>query len=144
MKYLLGVWLRVVSSVFILAFLISCTISKVDEPIFKTENLHSQPNKITILRTASETVFEIKSEFGIGKAKVELVKGTWPQKVVIRLFLKGLEGFTLSGSNLVLEKSDLIITRKELNGSTCFEVVLPPKLLKTSNQINLNWIDFYR
>jgi hypothetical protein len=47
------------------------------------------------------TVFDIHSRSGIGSATVEHVSGPRPEKIVVRLHLKGLEEFRLSYDRMV-------------------------------------------
>lgn len=114
------------------------------DPTFKTEYLHPKPGKVTIIQTAAETIFEIDNDFGIGKAKVMLVKGSWPSKCTLRLNLKGLEGITVTGSGQKFSKSKLAIIKNKANGSVYFDVRLPRSLFKSTKEIQFAWVDFYR
>ena len=48
---------------------------------------------LTILDENSQTVIEIQSEAGIGSASLELVSGSMPDSLLLRLHLAGLEEF---------------------------------------------------
>jgi hypothetical protein len=52
-----------------------------------------------------KTLFVISSPFGISNAIIERTKDAWPDKVLIRLRLKGLENLKLSTDELRLEAS---------------------------------------
>ncbi len=49
------------------------------------------------------TVFSVKSPFGISQAVIERTDGKWPEAVVLRLHLKGLERFRASNGQVTLE-----------------------------------------
>ncbi len=49
-----------------------------------------------------KTVFNVKSPFGISQAVVERKGEKWPEAVVLRLHLKGLENFRASNGKLTL------------------------------------------
>jgi len=128
----------------LLFFYIFCLFGWAQEVKFKIKYLHHQPAKVTIIQTRSETIFEVKSKFGIGKAKVELLEGSWPSRSILRLYLKGLEGISISGSDQKFERSDLAISRKKSKGVVYFEILLPPSLFEASEEIQFSWVDFYR
>jgi hypothetical protein len=48
------------------------------------------------------TVIVVKSPFGISQAVIERVLGKWPEAVVLRLHLKGLESFRASNGKVTL------------------------------------------
>jgi len=51
---------------------------------------------------AKVVVLDIRSRSGIGRARVERVSGPLPEKIVVRLRLKGLEEFRLSYDRMVI------------------------------------------
>jgi hypothetical protein len=128
----------------LLIFCISCSTSGGNEPVFKTEYLHSQPGKITIVKTNTHTIFQIQNEFGIGKAKINLVEGSWPNNSILRLYLKGLEGISIMGSGQEFDKSSLVINRHGNSGQEYFDVILPESLFSTGRELQIDWVDFYR
>jgi len=79
---------------FSLLLLFGCATNQAVEPVFKTRYLHYQPGTITYLSTPNPAVFTVASPSGIGKGSIELLEGEWPPLLIIRLHLKGLEGFT--------------------------------------------------
>jgi hypothetical protein len=48
------------------------------------------------------TVFGVKSPSGISQAVIERIDDTWPAVVVLRLHLKGLEGFHVANGKVTL------------------------------------------
>ena len=52
-----------------------------------------------------KTVFSVKSPFGISQAVIERTDEKWPDAVVLRLHLKGLENFRASNGKVTLEAS---------------------------------------
>lgn len=49
------------------------------------------------------TVFIVKSPFGISQAVIERTEAKWPEAVVLRLCLKGLESFRASNGKVTLD-----------------------------------------
>ena len=70
---------------------------------YKRKGVHGSTNNIQLIRTGSAVIFEVKSAFGIGSGKISLVAGNWPKRVLVRLHLKGLEGFYVSNGKKKLE-----------------------------------------
>lgn len=58
------------------------------------------------------TVFSVKSPFGISQAVVERKGEKWPEAVVLRLHLKGLENFRASNGKVTLDAAVSIQDRK--------------------------------
>ncbi|MDX2368367.1 MAG: hypothetical protein QNK36_08190, partial [Colwellia sp.] len=122
----------------LLIFCVSCNSTGGQEPIFKTEYLHSKPGKITIVKTDTQTIFKIQNEFGIGRGKVSLVEGSWPNKYILRLHLKGLEGISIMGSGQKFEKFNLVINKNSKSGENYFDVTLPKSLFSTGKEIHFS------
>lgn len=122
----------------LLIFCVSCGSNGGRESIFKTEYLHSQPGKITIVKTDTQTIFQIQNEFGIGRGKITLVEGSWPNKSILRLHLKGLEGISIIGSGQKFEKFDLVISKNSKAGKNYFDVILPKSLFSTGKEIHFS------
>ena len=109
-------------------------------------------------------VFDVTDKFGIGGGSIRLVAGQWPETVLIRLHLAGLEGFSVSVGNKKLIRRDLNVRmldakgiplegrylRKSTGPNTSkrivgyFEAKVPRANLMDAEKINLNWVDFYR
>lgn len=106
--------------------------------------------------------FRIESEFGIGSGSVFLARGSWPDVVRFRLYLGGLEGFSIAFDGLQLAKEDLHVQARDRLGRAVetrylnqlsprqrrgayYEVTLPRETkLPVREKIKLHWVDFYR
>src|SRR6476620_6179331 len=58
---------------------------------------------VTVQATKERTVFVVKSPSGISHAGIERLDEGWPKSVVLRLHLKGLEGFQITNGKVTLE-----------------------------------------
>ncbi len=70
---------------------------------YRKKGPHGSPNSIEAVVQDSAVVFDVKSGFGIGSGKIKLEEGNWPEKVLVRLHLAGLEGFRVSNGKKILE-----------------------------------------
>jgi hypothetical protein len=50
-------------------------------------------NRVTATSNEGETVFEIRSDTGLGSAEIEQISGQPPSKLIMQLHLRGLEEF---------------------------------------------------
>lgn len=118
---------------------------------------HGLPNRIHPIFGKSQTILEIRSGFGIGSGKVRLNSGEWPASLVVRLYLKGLEGLTLSNGTQLYKREDLRVLLFDLEGKPIkkgryllekkgyFEAVVPRELLGAGfKELEISWVDFYR
>jgi len=64
-----------------------------------------QGDTITITSEEDVSIIDVNSPSGIGSARVELVSGILPQKMIARLHLKGLEEFRLLYADNVIVAS---------------------------------------
>jgi hypothetical protein len=91
-------YLPVHTSLLMCLFLVSCASQPARAqdslPEFRVAVKNSN-DKITVLDEDSRTVIDIHSDFGIGSASLELVSGSMPTIILLRLHLKGLEDFQL-------------------------------------------------
>ena len=63
----------------------------------------SQPgDTVTITSEQDVSIIDINSPSGIGSARVDFVSGPFPQKIIARLHLKGLEEFRLLYADTVI------------------------------------------
>jgi hypothetical protein len=62
-------------------------------------------NRVVPHEAESETLFEVRSETGIGSAAVEQTSGAAPAKILIRLYLAGLEEFDFEYGETVVTLS---------------------------------------
>ena len=122
----------------------------------------------TVTQTMGEAVIAIRSDFGIGTARITRAgDALWPEKIVLQLHLKGLEGFHAENDRLRLhgalgldgiesyERDDAGAWRevevKPEHGMPIrrsderIEVELPKVLLHPdAKTVSIQWIDFYR
>ncbi len=89
-------------------FLVSCASQPVNaqdsRPEFRV-TVKNPDDTISILDENSQTIIDIHSDFGIGSASFELVSGTMPDSILLRLHLKGLEDFQLISAQTTLAAS---------------------------------------
>jgi len=126
----------------ILLFLsVMTTFAMSTTPQYTATSTHSQASTIEIISQNDLTIFDVTTPFGIGKATIESHTATWSKKVVIRLHLKGLEGFKVFNKNIKLEKEELTVNIYK----DYYEVLLPPSLFESSTtEVFIEWVDFYR
>ena len=132
---------------------------------YQKKGPHGSPNSILATIGRSKTIFDVKSGFGIGGGKIRLATGEWPEKVLVRLHLTGLEGFSVSNGKQSLTRSDLDIRILDLKGNPVkgpyllkslgpnkskriegyYEATIPKSLLtEDTKEIRISWVDFYR
>ena len=132
---------------------------------YKKKGPHDGLRQIKVAHQDDTTIFHVTDKFGIGAGVIKLAAGKWPQKILVRLHLTGLEGFGLTIGKKVLSRSDLKVRMLDAKGKPLpgryllkstgpnssqriagyYEVEVPAKLLKADvKEIKLNWVDFYR
>ncbi|MGE4550136.1 MAG: alkaline phosphatase D family protein, partial [Opitutales bacterium] len=132
---------------------------------YRKKGPHGSPNRIEATVTKSSVVLDVKSGFGIGSGKIQLVEGNWPKKVVVRLHLTGLEGFSVSNGKKSMSRHDLNVRMLDLKGNPVkgrylleslgpnkskriegyYEVTIPASLLLGEvKELQISWVDFYR
>ena len=77
---------------------------------------HGLVNEIHISTNENESLIEISSQSGIGSGIIKLIQGDWPEVVTARLYLKSLEGFTVSSEQITIDKSALSVSAYDKNG----------------------------
>ena len=75
-----------------------------DEPVFSI-TLKNQGDQVNIQYDNDSALIDINSPFGIGSAKLDLESGAMPEKIVLRLHLKGLEEFHLVSAQTAIAAS---------------------------------------
>jgi hypothetical protein len=60
-------------------------------------------DSVEVRAEKDRAVFSVRSPFGISQAVIERQDGEWPQAVVLRLYLKGLEHFRASNGKVTLD-----------------------------------------
>jgi alkaline phosphatase D len=123
---------------------------------YREKGPHGSPNSIKAVAQDSEVIFEVKSGSGIGSGKIKLVGGNWPKKVLVRLHLSGLEGFSISNGKKNIKSRNLQVRMLDLKGKPMegkyllkkkgyYEAIVPPSLLGSDvKEIKISWVDFYR
>ena len=89
-------------------FLASCASQSVNAQESKPEfrvSVKNADDTVSILDENSQTIIEIHSDLGIGSASFELISGTMPNSILLRLHLKGLEDFQLISPQTTLGAS---------------------------------------
>jgi hypothetical protein len=78
------------------------TIEDDKTPTFKITTKRDT-DKVEVKVEKDQTVFSIHSPFGISQAVIERTQEKWPEAVVLRLHLKGLESFRVSNGKVTLD-----------------------------------------
>lgn len=73
----------------------------IQPPIF-TVTAEGEGDEVTVSVEGETAIIDVHSQSGIGQATVELVSGAPPQKIILRLHLKGLERFRLAYDQTVI------------------------------------------
>lgn len=95
------------NSISIGLFFAAVTISMVaadDTPPFKITTKRDN-DRVDVKTERDKTVFTVHSPFGISHAVIERTGGKWPDALVLRLRLKGLENFQASNGKITLDAS---------------------------------------
>ena len=71
-------------------------------PTFEVETFN-QGDQVEFEVDANEVRFDIRSQSGIGNAKVELTSEQWPDRIVFRVHTTGLESFKFSYPDTIIE-----------------------------------------
>ena len=126
---------------------------------FPKDAAHAKTRGIKIIEKTDSVVFEVRDQFGIGKGSLISKNRKWPDKVILRFYLSGLEGLTAKIKGKTLAEEELKIRMLDSKGNSLkgryllkgskkipgyFEVELPQSKLMDARQIELRWIDFYR
>ena len=130
--------------------------------VHKPKNGHDLLREVRVTLIGDTVVFNVTDRFGIGSAPVRLLEGAWPQKVLVRYHLGGLEGAsaTVDGKLLLDSRKDprgalgvrmLDKKGRPLEGKYLlkkegyYEARIPPKALSGgARELKLTWVDFYR
>lgn len=101
------------------------------KPEFRV-TVKNSDDKIIVLDESSQTVIEIHSDFGIGSASFELVSGSMPDTLLLRLHLKGLEEFRLISNQAAIAAS--------ASSSEVFHVT-NQRIIASGNEFSITPID---
>jgi len=109
---------RFVSIVVSLALLglFACVASRTSPPSFSIVTPKSS-DRVTPAVSGAEAALDIFSETGIGAAEVRLKAGNFPQKMLLRLHLKGLEELRISCDGQILLASVSSSEEREIRQS---------------------------
>lgn len=83
---------------------VACQEHAVQQPSYSI-SVHGAGNQVTSTSSGSDVLFEVRSETGLGSAYAEQTSGDPPEKIVIRLHLRGLEEF-----NFQYEQTTVIVS----------------------------------
>lgn len=75
-----------------------------DTPPFKITTKRDN-DRVDVKTEKDKVAFSVHSPFGISNAVIERVDEKWPDAVVLRLHLKGLENFSMSNDKVKLQAS---------------------------------------
>lgn len=116
---------------------------------------HEIKDCVHILKDKGRTVFDVLCKLGIGSAKIVLVEGSWPERMVVQLHLSALEGFIVTNNKLRFLRNMLDVTAYDNKGNLFeqkyllekrgfYEVKLPTVLFdKDTREIKITWVEFY-
>lgn len=129
-----------------------------------------EDSRIRFEQDGTTSVWDITSKTGIGHIILTKLIEKWPEKIVVRMHMKGLEFFQVTNDNLTVRwsvsnsrqgtlhslwqdnkestlpaDSPFYTDVKIVSKDGYFEVPLPSKMFeKNPKEIRLDWIDFYR
>lgn len=102
----------VAPDLFILA--LAATTAVADDPSpFKVTTKRAD-DRVDVKAEKGKATISVHSPFGISHAVIGRVGETWPDAVVLRLHLKGLENFKVTGGKVTLEGSASLQDGKQL------------------------------
>lgn len=89
----------------LLALVVSVlTVAADDSPPFKVTTKRAD-DRVDVKVEKGKVIVSVHSPFGISHAVIERAGEAWPDAVVLRLHLKGLENFKVTGGKVKLEGS---------------------------------------
>lgn len=92
-----------ISGLVVLAVTVTTTAAD-DTPPFKITTKRDN-DRVEVKADKNKAILSIRSPFGISNAAIERTDEKWPEAVVLRLHLKGLENFQVSNGKVKLEAS---------------------------------------
>jgi hypothetical protein len=102
-----------------------------DRPVFSI-TLKNQDDKIDTQHENGITVIDVHSRTGIGSAQIDLESGLMPERMMLRLHLKGLEELRLVSSQTTIAAS--------ASSSEVFNVT-NQKVIESGNEYSITPID---
>ena len=96
-------------------------------------------DRIVITRNRGMILFEVSSEFGIGRATLRPLEGNWPESIGFQMNLRGLESFVVNGETIYRTE------RKDDGAKGGYRIELPAGVTGSSDRpIEIEWVDFFR
>jgi hypothetical protein len=89
----------------LLVLTIAAAISAGDGGVLFKITMKRESDKAETKVEKDQAIVAIRSPFGISEAKIERLEETWPDTVVIRLHLRGLETFKVSNGKVAINAS---------------------------------------
>ncbi len=93
----------IISGLLVLSVVVTITTAD-DTPPFKITTKREN-DKVVVKAEKDKVVISVQSPFGVSQAVIERMKAKWPDTVVLRLHLKGLENFQVTNDKMKLEAS---------------------------------------
>ena len=90
------------SAIFIVTFLSVGCASAADESRFKI-TANRDDDKINVTVNNDKVVISVHSPFGISQSFIERSDDKWPDTMILRLHLNGLEGLKISNGKITVE-----------------------------------------
>ena len=94
-------------------------------------------NKLTVSSEAETAIIDVQSQSGIGFATIELVSGVFPENILLRLHVKGLEEFQLTYGGTVISAS---VSSRD-SGSVIQSVASPEEGERPITPDSPSWLD---
>ena len=94
-------------------------------------------NKLTVSSEGETAIFDVQSESGIGSATIELVSGGFPENIILRLHVKGLEEFQLTYGGTVISAT----VSSSDNRSIFQSLATPEESERPITPDNPSWLD---
>ena len=93
--------LKYLAIVFVTFLSVGCA-SAAEDPQFKITTKRDN-DRVEVTAENDKAVISIRSPFGICQAVIERNDKDWPETVILRLHLKGLENFKVANGKVILE-----------------------------------------
>ena len=93
-----------ISSLLVLAVAMTTAAGDDKAPPFKITTKRDN-DRVEVKAEKDKTMFSVHSPFGISNTAIERTSEKWPDAVVLRLHLKGLESFRVTNDKVKLEAS---------------------------------------
>lgn len=94
--------LTLILSLITLTYLLTKTCLSTDDAMRCEVSTLRSDDRVETKHEASKTIFDIQSPHGISHANIQRTSDNWPEKIIVRLRLKGLESFKVKTHDLTL------------------------------------------